>query len=147
MNRLQKIAWFILAVWFLLAVLVILGVFEMLTSGEEVKKVLRFWLVFSFVLISVLTVVLLYLKRSARKVDFDERDQIIANKATNVAFIGVWVLLLFGGLCPFFIVGDDGWIPAQMPLLLNFGVFLDTALIYAIAVLVQYGWGGRSGKE
>ena len=111
-------------------------------------------LIYGFVilLIAFLFVIVSYVvcrkKQSPREVDKDERDKLIEKRAVIAAF-AAFVLLLFSTyvvLCH--VVGLDGSIPVwSIPFFLIIVVIPAITLVYFVAILVQYGRGGKDGQE
>ncbi len=89
----------------------------------------------------------LRIKQSPAEVNSDERDELIKKRAVLVSFASVWILLIAATIIPWFAVGQDGSIPVCLLPIINFGVFLIVMLVHSIAVLVQYGWGGKDGEK
>jgi len=89
----------------------------------------------------------LRIKQSRAEVDSDEGDDLIKKRAVLVSFTSVWILLFAATIIPWFAVGQDGSIPVCLLPIINFGVFLIVALVHSVAVLVQYGWGGKDGEK
>jgi hypothetical protein len=80
-------------------------------------------------------------------VDFDERDVAVKKNAVLVSFVSLWVLLLAASIIPCFVGGDEGAMPVCLLPIINLGVFLVVMLIYSIAILVQYGHGGKDVEK
>ena len=91
-------------------------------------------------------IIFLRKKQSPREVDKDERDSLIEKRAVIAAFVSVWILLFVATIIPRFIVGLDGSIPVWSLAFINIGILLIVLFVYSIAVLVQYGWGGKGGE-
>jgi hypothetical protein len=147
MNRTQKGAWFTLAVAILLIVfgaIIYAAMFApgSMTTGTGLVKVWG-WFILVFLAGGA---ALVHFKRKPSNVDFDERDNAVKKNAVLVAFIGLWIVLFFAGIVPSFVAGDESSIPTCLLPIINLGVFLIVMLIYSLAVLVQYCWGGK-GEE
>ncbi len=80
------------------------------------------------------------------EVESDERDDLIKKRAVIASFVTVWILLAGVTVVPRFVVGIKGLIPVWLLAFINLGVFLGAVLVYLVAVLVQYGWGGKDGE-
>ena len=143
MNRTQKGAWFCLGITVLLIAFSVIVFISMVRTGLEKLVLLWILLIFGFMVVSA---IFLCKKQSPTEVAFDERDNFIKKKAIRVSFISLLILLFAAGIVPWFIVGDSGSIPGCFLPLINFNVFLIVMLIYSVAVLVQYGWGNKSGE-
>jgi len=86
-------------------------------------------------------------KQSPAEVDSDERDGLIKKRAVTVSFVSSGLLLAAASVIPRFVVGMDGMVPVWLLPFINITVFLLAMVVYCVAVLVQYGWGGKSGKD
>ena len=86
-------------------------------------------------------------KQSPAEVDSDERDGLIKKRAVMVSFVSGWILLAAASVIPRFVVGMDGMVPVWFLPFINITVFLLAMVVYCVAVLVQYIYGGKSGKD
>jgi preprotein translocase subunit SecG len=148
MNKTQKGAWFTLGVAILLLVfsaIIFAGMFApgSRTTGTGLVKI-WIWLILVFLAGGA---ALVYWKRRPSGVDFDERDVAVKKNAVLVSFVSLWVLLLAASIIPCFVVGDEGAMPVCLLPIINLGVFLVVMLIYSIAILVQYGHGGKDVEK
>jgi len=143
MNRTQKSAWFGLTMSMLLLVLIAV-------HALVVKRPSQFsnllWLLPIFGLVA-LPIISLRRKHSQGEVDIDERDSCISKKALIAAFSSTCGLLVAACMIPAFIVGPTGSIPVCLLPALLYSLFLVFILGYSVAILVQYGWGGKDGKK
>jgi len=145
MNKTQKGAWFNLVTGLLcLAVLgylfVEVFILKRLPEGfGRVFGLLAYCLLLGGAFIS------LRRKQSPAEVDSDERDNLIKYRAVIASFVSVWILLAAVTVIPRFVVGIKGSIPVWLLAFINLGVLLGALLVYSVAVLVQYGWGGKDG--
>ena len=144
MNKTQKGAWFTLTVAILLIVFGVIIYAVMFAHGSRTAGVglVKVWSGFILVFLAG-GAALVHFKRKPSGVDFDERDSAVKKNAVLVAFIGLWIVLFAAGLVPAFIAGDEGSIPTCLLPIINLGVFLIIMLIYSVAVLLQYCWGGQ----
>jgi hypothetical protein len=147
MNRTQKGAWFTLTVAILLLVFgaIIYAAMFALGSRTVEGRLVRVW---GWIILVFLAggAVFVHWKRKHSDVDFDERDNTIRKNAVVVSFISLLALLIAASLIPNLVVGDNGAIPVCFLPIINLGVFLIVMLIYSVAVLVQYGWGGKENE-
>ncbi len=107
----------------------------------------RFWPLLTFWLITGIGIIFVRKKQSPPEVDSDERDDLIKKRAVVIAFVSVWILLFASSILLRFIVGPDGSIPVWTLPIVNLGVFLFVILVYSVAILFQYGWEGKDGRE
>jgi len=152
MNKTQKSALFSLINFLLLIIFsvhstkVIRDVFSP-EGYPNALKIVLFWafLIFGFMALSAF---LLYRrKQSSAEVESDERDDLIKKRAVLISFISVWFLLITSYAILWHIVGLDGSIPLCILPLIYLGVFFAVILVYNVAVLIQYGWGGKDGEK
>jgi polyferredoxin len=147
MNRTQKSTVIALAAYLFAGVMIICAVINMFTLQANTITILGARLsmaaVFAMPVIAYFT---LRRKQSPAEPNSDERDEVIKQKATSVAFLAVCMFLLAASVIPFLFVGQKGSIPAVVMPLINFGIFIDTMAVYSIAVLVQYGRGGKQNE-
>jgi threonine/homoserine/homoserine lactone efflux protein len=146
MNKTQKGAWFNMA-----GALICMGVFVGLYIRLFVVKKMptnfgAFWVSLGFFLLTGLTLYAVQKKQSPHEVDKDERDRQIERRAVIAAFVSVWILLFAATVIPRFIVGLDGSIPVWSFAFINVSILLIVWLVYCVAVLVQYGRGGKDGQ-
>ncbi|MBA7647563.1 hypothetical protein ES703_55335 [subsurface metagenome] len=146
MNKTQKIAWFTFGVAILLLTFGLIIFTQMFAAGATSITLVRIWLLVILFFMGI-SVVLLRIKQSRAEVDFDERDNSIKKNAVLVSFVSLWVLLFAASIIPSFVAGDAGSIPVCLLPIINFGVFLIVMLVHSVAILVQYGWGGKDGGK
>lgn len=101
----------------------------------------RFWPILAFFVFVGLTAVLLRRRQSPAEPEGDERDKAIMRNAILVSFISTWLFLAAATLILALVLGEVGSVPVYILTFINFGVFLMAGLIYAVAILVQYGCG------
>ena len=146
MNKAQKGAWFTLGLAILLLVFGIILFTAMFTSGTTATGLALFWslLILTYMIVPIF---LLRRKQSHSEIVVDERDNCIRKNAVLASFISVWVLLFIASIIPSYVVGQYGSIPVILLPIINFGIFLIILLVYSVAILVQYGWGGKDGRK
>jgi hypothetical protein len=85
--------------------------------------------------------------RKEKKVDFDERDQLIHKKSVMVAYIVLWLYFVAACVTAWCIVGPQGSISVNvMPLTLLGGLAIFTT-VQSLASLIQYGRAGKNVKK
>ncbi len=87
---------------------------------------------------------LLHKKQSATEPQADERDKAIMRNAALVSFVATWLLLATATSIAALLLGEAGSVPVYILTFINWGVFIGAGIVYAAAVLVQYG---RTSKE
>lgn len=145
MNRTQKIAWFTLGMSILLLAFGAILFRSMFTPGDKTAGVplVKVW-VWVILVLSVGGAVLVYWKRKPSEVGCDERDRSIKKNAVFVSFISLLFLMVAASLIPSFIVPETGSIPVCFLPVINISVFPIVMLVYSLAILIQYGWGGKN---
>jgi hypothetical protein len=140
MNRYQKIAWFNL---------IVIATTVMVTSAAVAVEVhlrgystIGLWFVGLLALLK-LTPYLFKKSRSPGGVVSDERDEFIVKKAVLHAWTAFWWVFVVVCVFLFIIVGPENSVPTiALPLIaLGGGLFLK--VVCSLAILVQYGRGGK----
>ncbi len=116
-------------------------------NAERLSKNLHLCFFLLYWLIPGVSFVWMRRKQSKAEVDFDERDIIIKRKATQISYISLWVLLIIASVVPFGITDQRGVIPVSALPPSVFLIFLIVMLIHFVAILVQYGLGGKNGSQ
>ncbi|MHC4364625.1 MAG: hypothetical protein ACYSTJ_04070 [Planctomycetota bacterium] len=144
MNRAQKIAWFLVVTISagVMAGCVAFGVLYFMVGMPRAVAG------FAFVAIAGLGGLgSLIFKKDKGKVTFDERDRLIKRRA---ALAGFTASFLFAGLAcmtPFCILGPKASISVTWLPNIWCGTFLTAFFVHSVAILVQYGWGGKGEKS
>jgi len=152
MNKTQKGAWFSLINFILLiifsvhSVKIIRGIFSP-EGYPNALKVVLFWAFIIFGFMGLSAFLLYRKKQSPAEVKSDERDNLIQKRAALVCFVLVWFLLIISYVILWHIVGLDGSIPLYILPFIYLGVFFTAILVFNVAVLVQYGRGGKDGEK
>jgi hypothetical protein len=140
MNRYQKIAWFNL--------IVIATTISVTSTAIAVEFRIRgystvgWWFVALLALLK-LTPRLFKKPQSPGGVVADERDELILKRAVSYTWFAFWWVFIVLAFLSFLIVGPRNSVPTiTLPLIaLGAGLFLKVAC--SVAILVQYGRGGR----
>ena len=119
-----------------------LFVFKALPGIFDVLLVLLVWGI-----VGGICILLYRKKQSAVEVESDERDDLIKKRAVMVSFVSIFILLAMASVIPRYIVGGGGSIPVYLLPIINVCIFILALLVYSVAVLVQYGRGGKDGEE
>ena len=147
MNKTQKGAWYNLAMTILLLVFSIIWIAKVfflpgrLTQTPSLVFFLLYWLMIG------VSILFFRRKQSKTEVDFDERDTLIKRRAVQISYISLWVLLIVASVVPFVITDQRGLIPVSALPPIVFLIFLIVMLIYSMAILIQYGRGGKDGEK
>ena len=141
MNRVQKIAW-------LFVVTVSLGVvFSIAATSLLYVKVgmPRAWAGLAFLAVVGLGGLgPLVFRKNKGAVACDERDRIINRRAALAAFTIAYLFVGLACMLPFFVLGPDGSMSVTWLPMIFMGAGLMTFFVHSVAILVQYGRGGRN---
>jgi hypothetical protein len=134
MNRLQKSAWYQIAIVVMTATVVSILHF---VSGVNTSG--------GFVLLALLGLDSLLFRRKSAQPPLDERDQQIHRNSLLLAFWGVGVTCFtLTAMAPDY-YGENGAIPISHATLVLLGACMLFVFIHAVALLCQYAWGNRNG--
>ncbi len=89
----------------------------------------------------------LIFKKDKGKVTFDERDRLIKRRAALAGFATLYLFVCLACMIPFSILGPKAsisviWLPNIFG-----GAALSAFFVTSLAILVQYGWGGKGEKS
>jgi len=146
MNRAQKIAWFNLIV--LLTALglstIAIGVFYFIV-GLPMRGALGGFGFIGVVGLTGLSPILF--RKEKKQASFDERDLLIAKKASLVAYSIFWVLFVAAAMIPWFIIGPKGAITVNYLPWMVFGGMVVVMLVQSVVTLDEYGWRNKDGGK
>lgn len=143
MNKTQKGAWFTLVGTILVFTITFYVIFRIAIQKGPPEPFWPYLFILIFLLYIVTGIFFLLRKQSPNEPDYDERDNRIKQKAWIAAFISVGPLFLAASVIPQLFVGLDGTIPVWLLPIVTVSLLYPVLLVYSIAVLVQYGWGGK----
>ena len=140
MNRAQKNAWF--GFWFsVIATILMLFIFALTVS----RSFQTFPWIFGFTGAAALIFgVLLFCSLIFRKkkgnnvIDADERDRQISSLAIKISFVSIWPLLLIADILTVCFAGIIGSVPPILFIIIHLGVFISSATIYFLSILIIY---------
>ena len=142
MNRWQKIAWYNIIV--ITTALLLTGItVAILTTLFGMPKALGGLGVMGLCGFAGLSPVLF--RKKQEHIEFDERDQLINQKAALAGFGIAFLVTGLACMLPFFILGPNSsmsifWLP------MIFGATgLTMYIAHSITILIQYGKGGKDG--
>jgi hypothetical protein len=147
MNKTQKGAWFNLAGTILVFTITFYVMFRIAIQKGPPERFCLYLFPLIFLLYIVAGIFFLLRKQSPNEPDYDERDNQIKQKAWIAAFISVGPLFLAASVIPQLFVGLDGTIPVWLLPIVTVSLLYPVLLVYSIAVLVQYGLGGKGEKS
>ena len=85
-------------------------------------------------------------RKKRGEISFDERDLLIYNRASLVAYSLFWVFFTAACMVPWLVFERGARIPVVVLPCMLAGGFVIVQLIQSIAILVQYGWGGKENE-
>jgi hypothetical protein len=95
----------------------------------------------TIVIMNVLGLLYIMRKQSPREVITDERDKLIRLRALFASFVSVMISLAVMLVALRIVVGVEGSIGVWLLILVLFFIFIAAAMVYSVAVLIQYGRG------
>jgi uncharacterized membrane protein len=131
MNASQKFAWYTLAVVALTVVSVLLLI-PLLGPGAQG----------AFGLLGLLGFTPLFFRRRGDEVVQDERDVQIRQRSLTIAYSVFWVLFVLGSMTAPAVYGWSGSVPVSMVLGAVWCGLIVVQGVMALAILIQYRWGG-----
>ena len=144
MNKAQKMAWYNLTV--IIASLTIsgtaIGILTILYGMPTALGGLGFLGIAALIGLSHI----LFRKRRGQ-ISFDERDQLIYRRATLAAYSTFWFFFTAACMIPWWILEAGARIPVVLLPCMLTGGFIIVQLVQSVAILVQYGWGGKGEKS
>lgn len=145
MNRVQKIACFNLFVTALSAV-ASLGAVILLTRLVGMPKAWAGMALMGLMVLMAFGPLIFRNQKEQDSVPFDERDVLIYKRAESAAFIATYAFFVTFCSVTLNSVGMNGQVPGYMLLILLAGGFVVLTLAKALALIIQYGWGGEGEK-
>jgi hypothetical protein len=86
-------------------------------------------------------------KKDKGAVKHDEQDKLIEKNANLAGFGAVYLYVIIMSFLPISILGEDASIPVTWCPVLLIGAGFCQAFAQSIAILIQYGWGGKNGEK
>ena len=116
-------------------------------EGPSLRRTLMFSLFAVWTGLFWLWVLLQQKMRRRKKVTFDERDEIIDKKAALAGYVGVWMYFVSACVVPWWLVGPKGTVSANILPIILIGGIIAFSIVQSLAILIQYGRGGKDGKK
>jgi hypothetical protein len=85
-------------------------------------------------------------KKDRGKVDFDERDRAIQQKAALTGFLTAFLFVGVTCMLPFFILGPHGAIQVKWLPMIFMGAGISHYLVHSLVTLEQYGWRDKEDE-
>ena len=144
MNRWQKIAWYNIIV-----ILVTFGITGISIGVLAIKYGFPKALggLGALGLLGLLGLSVVFFRKEKAHVDFDERDQLIFYRATQITFALFW--LLFTAICmvPWFIIGPNKTISSNALPIILFVTSIPLIFLQSLVTLILYGRGGKEKEN
>jgi hypothetical protein len=144
MNRVQKISLTMVITFslgiFLGIILIMMRIFDV--SIPKIAFLFPVFIAGSGGIISITC-----FKKDKGPVIFDERDKLIEKNANLAGFGAVYLYVILMSFLPIGILGEEGSIPVTWCPVLLIGAGFCQAFAQSIAILIQYGWGGKRGEK
>jgi hypothetical protein len=86
-------------------------------------------------------------RKKRGQLGFDERDLLIYNRASLVAYSVFWVFFSVACIIPWLVLRPGAKIRVVVLPCMLAGGFVIVQLIQSIAILIQYGWAGKGAKS
>jgi hypothetical protein len=147
MNRAQKTVLGSMVIVLLSLAMLACVLFQFFVLKKAPEDFLSYFLTVVLILLGGVMLVWALRRQSPAEVETDERDKLIAGRAAMVFLVSAWIVFPVASVIPRFILGANGCIPAWSLPLINVGALIIIMMVYSIAVLVQYGRGGKDGGK
>ena len=144
MNRYQKLAW--------LSLIVITATIIMTTTAIAIEVHIRGYSTIGFWFITPLVILkfkpFLFKKpQGTDKVVCDERDGLIVKRALSFAYTTFWIVFVLSSFLLWWFIGPRNSVPTLTLPLMVLGGALFMRIVCSVAILVQYGRGGKGEKS
>ena len=144
MNRYQKIAWFNLIV--ITVTIIITSTAIAIEFHMRGYSTIGPW--FAAILALLRFNPFLFKKPQGRdKVVCDERDNFIIKRAVSFAYTTFWIVFILSCFLLWYFIGPRNSVPTITLPLMALGGGLFMKIVCSMAILVQYGWGGKDGEK
>ena len=143
MNRYQKLAWWNLIV--ITATIIITTTAIAIEIHMRGYSTIGFWFIVILALLK-LNRFLFKKPKGQSKVVSDERDSFILKRALSFTFIVFWWVFVISSFLLFLIIGPRSSVPTITLPLMVIGGALFMKIVCSVAILVQYGRGGKGEK-
>ncbi len=143
MNRAQKVAW-LFVITISVAVLLAGGAVGILYFKLGLPKALAglgFLGIAGFGGLGPLI-----FKKDKGKVAFDERDRLIKRRAALAGFTAAYLVVGLSCMIPFFVLGPKANVSVTWLPMIFMGAGISHFFAHSVAILVQYGRGGKENE-
>jgi hypothetical protein len=143
MNKEQKMAW--ITVITISLALIVSSIAAVTLYPCSVEKILSIFVWAASPGICVYLGFLIF-RRPKGKVLFDERDIMIKRNAAFAGYLASWLFMGLACSLPFYILGPSGTVSVVWYIFIPYAALIILGFVTSIAILIQYGWGDKSGK-
>ncbi|MCP4710747.1 MAG: hypothetical protein GY869_19145 [Planctomycetes bacterium] len=144
MNRYQKLQWFNLIV--ITATIIITSTAIAIEFHIRGYSTIGPWFVAIAALLR-LNPFLFKKPQGPNEVVCDERDSFIIKRALSFAYTSFWIVFVVSCFLLFLIIGPRSSVPTITLPMMAIGGALYIKIVCSVAILVQYGRGGKDGKD
>lgn len=134
MCRLQKLAWYQLVV--LIGWIIVMAAVAAIVYWYRLNQEI---LAFPLLLGVFVQFDRVFFPLRPGRIEYDERDAAIKQKAVNLAYGIFWYAFVFGSLSAYLILGPMSSMPTGAFVIMILGGAILLRLVWSIAVIVQYG--------
>jgi len=145
MNRYQKLAWYNLIV--IAATIIITSTAVAIEFHIRGYSTTGLWFFVGILLLLKFKPFLFKKPQGQDKVVCDERDSFIIKRALSFAYTTFWIVFVASCFLLFLIIGPRNSVPTITLPLMAIGGALFMKIVCSVAILVQYGRGGKDGRE
>ncbi len=144
MNKMQKAAWW-MVVW--ISIGVVSAVIAIVVSYFKVGMPKALAGIGFLGIAGLGGLGVLIFGKDKGKVTCDERDRLINSRAAVAGFGAAYLITGFACMLPFSILGPEATISITWLPMIFVAAGLTSFFVHSLAILVQYGWRGRDGKN
>jgi len=142
MNRLLKLAWYqliVLIIWLAAMAITAAFIYYKNLNGE--------WITIPLLLGVFIRFDRMFFPLRPGRIEYDERDVAIKQKALNIAYTIFWYVFVFGSLIAYFLLGPKDSMPTGVFVIMLLGGAILLRLAWSVAVIVLYGINSGSQSE
>jgi hypothetical protein len=146
MNRYQKLAWYNLIV--ITATIIFTSTTVAIEFHIRGYSTIGFWVFVGILALHKFKPYLFTKPQGQDKVVCDERDSFIVKRASTIAYTTFWWVFLASSFAVHIVMGmgPKSSVPTITLPLMAIGGALFMQIVCSVAILVQYGWGGKDAQ-
>jgi len=85
--------------------------------------------------------------KKRKRIIFDERDKVINKRAAFVSFVVVWLYFVIACITVWWMFGPQGSVSVNLLPAILIGGLIVIIIVRSVAILIQYGMGGKDGEN